>query len=1301
MNRVENRRRPRLETRQPASALVMGATVACEIRDFCRLGLGLVFVNRAQTGPAPDGWGAGALVELAFTAVVDDQPRMFRFFCTVAHASAAGAGLMVPSMPEEAFEALRAAAKAKPSDPPPKPAAQAPADLSQRCLALLNACLHRVLDEFFLGLEAPFYEAADKVQTMPERLRLRDAPAALSVMRADIERRFLASAGPGAPQTQRENGAAPDEADKGLALLDESEFEDWLRLTAVIHQLESEGDFAVPMARVEQRYGWLMGRSLDRQSNPFSPTTICRAFHRALREQPLCSASRGVAYKTFGRALGRHLHALLRDLDEALSAVGDPAAARTGLAPGQAQATLAASPGQPQPINGNQQGRSAAEVSDAVGGGGRHPTHPDAPRSGRAYTLDNVLSALTRAERFSPDMVEGKTGQAAELSRVELLSVAQGLMRAAAALRGQPPRTVPAAPVSPPGQGAAVATTRDLTRLIEAAPAAGWMEVPGPSRPPLSERMAQAAGGLNIGAPMRRALDGAGTLLGKALAVSGGGQGIDGLLRRLEQPLLKLSLRETGFPHSVDHPARQVVDLLDQYAIAVDDEGKFFDPKLHRFLQLAVDRICGQAEQNPEVFVNARDSLARLLPPLQQTRQSRVTQLQEACEARHRMRLARRRVQEALRQRLAGREVPTVVSALLEAGWRQALVMLELRVGVQDARWSDALGLLERVLWLLSPESTNAQAARRQAAVTVTGQLDGLLAGINPLTEEREAVLTELQRSLDMVAQGRAVPAAMPDAELFGPPGDGRDIADDASAALIQRLRVGDWWQVRKSDGWVPMQLIWCSEPAADYAFTNRSATRKLEISLSSLALRLREGSMREGSDQAQPLLERSMQALVDEAQGQMLQRAHRDPLTGLLSRKGFLQRLGQTALNRNADYTHLVGIIEFDQFRVVYQACGVAQGEALARTLAEKVQACLGQDGILASFRDDTIGLMLPACRRDEGLARLEKLLGHLSEFRHQTEGQSYSIGANLGVAEFRPGMDSPDVAVQRADMACVAAKAQGRNRMQCYAADDRQLRNQQDIVSWAGRIDNLLDGKGLYLRGQMVSPIAAGSALKPYHEILLGVEPTPGHPVSPLPFILAVEGLRRAHEVDLWVLRQTFSWIRRHHSEFASGGGVSINLSATSLAHAGVIEALCRELLVGDIPAELISFEITETAAIESYAAAADFIRQMRRYGCRFALDDFGSGHTSYAHLKNLRADALKIDGSFVKDIVDNPADYAIVKSMNDIAHSLGMYTVAEYVESPAILAKLREIGVDYAQGYALHKPCRIEQLLAREAA
>ncbi|MFM7506897.1 MAG: DUF1631 family protein, partial [Rubrivivax sp.] len=778
-----------------------------------------------------------------------------------------------------------------------------------------------------------------------------------------------------------------------------SEFEDWLRLAAVINRLDSDGDFSQPMARVERRYGRLIGQALDRQSNPFGPTTTCRAFQAAIRELPLSASAREIAYQAFGRVLARHLPAVVARLDEELGALGDPAPGRGSVAQTEGCVPSASARRDTSAGTWDRRGRRPAAVTEDAEGDA-DPSYRRAPQPGRDYSLDSVLAALERAETASPGTTERPAGRAAALSRNQLLSVAQGLLHAAASARGQQAGSAAAAPSTPALAGAAVATHRDLARLIDAAPATGWMEAPGAGRLPLSQRMSLAAGGLSIGAPMRRALDSAGTLLGKALTVSGGGHGIDSLLKRLEQPLLKLSLRETGFPDSVDHPARQVVDLLEQYAVAVDDEGRFFDPKLHRFLQLAVDRICQQAEQDPEVYVKARDSLSRLLPPLQQTRQTRVEQLQEACEGRQRMRVARRRVQEALRLRLEGQAIPTVVLTLLEAGWRQALVMLESRVGGQDARWSDALALLDRVLWLLSPESNDAPAARRQAALTVAGQLDGLLAGVNPLADEREAVLANLQRSLDQVTQGHPVPAAVPDAALFGMPGDGGDVADEASAALAQRLRVGDWWQVWKSGAWVPMQLVWCSDPAADCAFTNRSATRKLELSLASLARRLSDGSMRQGTDQAQPLLERSVQALVDEAQGEMLQRAHRDTLTGLLSRKGFLQRLSQTALSRNAEHTHLVGIIEFDQFRVVCQACGVAQGEAMARTLAEEVKACLGPDGVLASFRDDTIALMLPASRRDEGLARLDKLLGHLSHFRHHAEGQSYSIGANMGVA-------------------------------------------------------------------------------------------------------------------------------------------------------------------------------------------------------------------------------------------------------------------------------------------------------------
>ena len=160
---------------------------------------------------------------------------------------------------------------------------------------------------------------------------------------------------------------------------------------------------------------------------------------------------------------------------------------------------------------------------------------------------------------------------------------------------------------------------------------------------------------------------------------------------------------------------------------------------------------------------------------------------------------------------------------------------------------------------------------------------------------------------------------------------------------------------------------------------------------------------------------------------------------------------------------------------------------------------------------------------------------------------------------------------------------------------------------------------------------------------------------------------------------------------------GGVSINLSVPSLRHPDVLRVLRQELTRGNFPAHKIVFEITESAAIQNFDAAEQFIRDIHRYGCRFSLDDFGSGFTSYAHLKRLLTDTLKIHGSYVKDLLSNPSDLAIVKSMTDIAHTLGMKVVAEWVETPQILEKLIELGVDYAQGYAVHKPVRLVELVA----
>ena len=504
------------------------------------------------------------------------------------------------------------------------------------------------------------------------------------------------------------------------------------------------------------------------------------------------------------------------------------------------------------------------------------------------------------------------------------------------------------------------------------------------------------------------------------------------------------------------------------------------------------------------------------------------------------------------------------------------------------------------------------------------------------------------------------------------------------------------------------MQLIWMSPQAGRCALASRSASARQELSLSEFLERIESGEIQPSTDQQSPLLQRSEIALLDTGRHALLDRALHDPVSGLPNRKGFLQLLARfsradpTPVKDDQDIpqcaSHVIGVMEFDAVRLVWNATGTDAGEALIRELVSNVRACLGDQAEIGSLRDDSLAFLLPGTSPEAAATKgaIETLRSRLADYRYQQGEQRFSTGIHLGMAAWTPGECEPEVALTRADRACGAARSLGRNSVQVYEQGGSGLRSHETLLDWAGRIDSLIGGTDLYLRAQQITPIS-DSTLKPYYEILLGVKPQPGLDVSPMSIVPAIERLGRSHELDLWVIRAVLDWVETNASAFESIGGFAINLSPLSVAHPSVLPFLEERLARPGLPASKIAFEFTETAMIETYGAAQEFIRRVRRFGCRFPLDDFGSGYTSYSHLKNLQTDTLKIDGAFVKDILSSPSDQAMVRSMHEVARSLGMRTVAEYVETHEILEYLREIGIDYAQGYALHKPCPIDDLVA----
>lgn len=1286
-----------------------------QIRDYCRAGLYIAF-DRPLAADALRALPSSAEVRIEFPAGTATHAIPAK----VARVLPTGLGLQVAALSDAVMAALRAAGATAPAAATPEgPDTEARRALQQACHRDFGTAMNGVLKTFFDTASEALVAGSDEVVGIALRSRFTDAAREVAAGRAVIAERFGAALRESLrdPLARRVAERA-DDAPAELSLVDDEQFEEWLSLSTVVHQIES--DLGVPLADLERRYGALRGLALDRATNPFGPASICRAFQEAIAPLDHPVPVRTVEYRCFGSALRAACANLYAALNAAIAPLDGPTPA-----PRRTERASAPSPASPSSPDADGDGRGAGTSDDPPGASG-HGTGPkgrDAPRPGGPEVPDEARAAPVAAG--IAELVESLQGlyrpmQAAPVPAnvdYSLERLMKSLGRAGAPRAAPAPARPAVADATPAVAGPSAASLlaiidrlshgaasdaaqgsaalgpaidlRALDRVLDAYPTFAEPAASGVLPPTLSAQLVGSLDSTPLPAAYRRTLESAAGLIGRAVVESGVDSEIQWLLRRLERPLLKLALRDASFLASAEHPARRMVDLLEQYSIATDEQGRFFDDGLRRYLHQLVERVAARGEQDPSLFERARDVLSRLLAPIRETRRMRVARLQEACEARERVRRARLRVADALAVRLGGRQVPETVLRLLDAGWRQHLVLLEMR-GAADER-DEGLATIDRLLEWLAPGATPGPGFRHDRTALVN-RLEPALAAVCVDPALREACVADVERALAAIERGEGPPPA-----VFHPRPDAasRELAP-ALDTWSQRLRIGEWWLVPREGRVVPMQLIWTSRPAGACAFASRSASDRHELPLAEFAREVEAQRIRPVSDQERPLLERSEFALLDESRQALLDRALQDPVSGLTNRKGFVQQLERLARNAGDGDAHVVGVVEFDALRIVWSACGVDAGESLVRELAGAARACLGEQAVLASLRDDTFALLLPAT--DAAAAAesgaIEALRDRLADHRFEHGGQRFSIGVCIGLAQWVPTEGEPEEALRRADTACVAARAVGRNRVQVWAPDSHELRSHESMADWAGRIDALLEGDGLFLRAQEVRPIADGS-LKPYYEVLLGIEPQPGMDAVPTSLVPAIERLGRSAELDLWVMRAVLDWVEAHPEAFARIGGFAINVSPLSLGSPEILRFLDERLARPGVPAEKLTFELTETAAIDSYGAARDFIQRMRRHGCRVSLDDFGSGYASYSHLKNLRTDSLKIDGAFVRDMLESPSDRAMVKSMHEVARSLGIRTVAEYVESPAHLEALREIGIDYAQGYEIHKPARLDEL------
>ncbi len=430
---------------------------------------------------------------------------------------------------------------------------------------------------------------------------------------------------------------------------------------------------------------------------------------------------------------------------------------------------------------------------------------------------------------------------------------------------------------------------------------------------------------------------------------------------------------------------------------------------------------------------------------------------------------------------------------------------------------------------------------------------------------------------------------------------------------------------------------------------------------------------------------------------------ASHDVLTGLVNRREFEHQLSQ--LWENGDRrVHGLLYMDLDRFKIVNDTCGHSAGDELLRQVSEVLQAQIRSSDTLARLGGDEFAVILYGCPQQNAVALAEKILKEVQQFCFIWDERSFTLGVSIGVLSFESQKDTLTSVLKAADAACYSAKNKGRNQIYVMENQEQELAQQSQEMNWLAAIHQALESDRFLLFYQTIKPLQTISHGSEHYEVLLRMEGPNGQIIPPMAFIPIAERYQLMNQIDRWVIRTLFATQGHHYrkrgqvsqpKERSVNSLYTVNLSGETLNDVNFVQFVREELNRHRIPPQLICFEITETVAISNLAQAKVMISQLRKLGCRFALDDFGSGMSSFAYLKTLPVDFLKIDGIFIRELLEEPVNSAIIKSFHQIAQMMRIATIAEFVDSESKLVQLQSLGIDYAQGYWIAKPQPLPKL------
>ncbi|TXS95495.1 DUF1631 family protein [Parahaliea maris] len=778
-------------------------------------------------------------------------------------------------------------------------------------------------------------------------------------------------------------------------------------------------------------------------------------------------------------------------------------------------------------------------------------------------------------------------------------------------------------------------------------------------------------------------------------------------LSDLQVPLAKLALQEPQFFIDHQHAARGVIDKLAQLAASGNFPNRMLEGKVTEIIGSIVERY----DRDAQVFDTALEQIDKLVQQQEAAQARNIERVIRTQEGQYRLRQARAEVDRAIRDQLGEGDVPQLLLDFIHHGWRDLLVLTCVKQGTDSASWQDQLRTLDLLSeWLAEQQGQSSDGLSMQHGLEAGPFIDMLEQQVSselPANLELGPVLAELREAL---SGEKPVASAQLDDSDFNSGANGADLNERLArthrlrrwVGRVQQLETGSWLSYRDRHGERKrMQLAWLSPDNDHFIFVNERGQKVAEMNAVQLARQLSRGAKPPSTADRMSLVDQSMYGTLESVQRTLNFSRNHDQLTQLINRETFIDQVARALRHANRKSSqHAVLHLNIDQFRLVNEVYDQVAGDQVLAEFAKLLSQLHGSKMSTARLGNDSFGILLIDHDIERALAAAEKIRGDIESGNLEIEGELIRFTVSIGMAPISDYSVSVDAILEGAEQAMHTAKAEGRNRVELYRESAEKVARQQHLRQESRQdLERALATERFVLRAQPIvkTELRGERRISRHYELLLGLRGPEGDIESPEKFILAAERHGFMTEVDRWVVREAFQWISQLMDAQKVVPSLAINLSGTSITNDAFMEYLFEQISEFGVGTNRLCFEITETGTITNLVKAADFVRAFRSIGCKFSLDDFGTGLASHNYLRELPVDYVKIDGTFVTGIHENRNDYTMTRSINDLAHFLGQETIAESVENEPIIVKLEELGVDFLQGWGVGRPKLLTDIAA----